>query len=174
MHIRYVLDTCIVSASSKREPDPVVVDWMRCVEYAAIPMGALVEFEQGIYMCKDKEPHKFERLMQWRIDLLNTGITLLETDARVALQYGRMRACKPLKSLWYPNPQMEVQRGGQDIHIAATAIVNGYCVATFNVDDFMLIHQWFELPGLYNPKTDTWHVTPRGMADAITVRQRAP
>lgn len=153
-------DTCILSITSKKKPDPLVVGWINRVDYLAIPMGALVEFEQGIYMKKDSDPVNFERLMQWREELLATGIRLLDTDYRVALKYGEMRACKALKQLWYPQPERVVQRGGQDIHIAATAITYGYCVATDNVSDFMLIHQHFELPGLYNPKTDTWYVTP--------------
>lgn len=162
MPVKFLSDTCILSITSKKKPDPVVVDWLSSVEHLAIPMGALVEFEQGIHMAKEAEPDKHQRLLRWLDDLLATGIKLLDTDMRVALQYGEMRASKALKQLWYPKPELEVQRGGQDIHIAAAAIAHGYCVATDNVSDFMLIHRHFKLPGLYNPKTNTWHVLPNG------------
>ena len=160
MSERFLGDTCILSTTSKKNPDPFVAGWLGNVEHLAIPMGALVEFEQGIHMIRESDPPNYQRLLRWREELLETGILLLETDVRVALKYGEMRASKELKQLWYPKPELAVQRGGQDIHIAAAAIVHGYVVATDNVDDFLLIHAHFKLPGLYNPKTDTWHVTP--------------
>jgi predicted nucleic acid-binding protein len=172
--VRFLGDTCILSTTSKQKPDPVIVKWISTVDHLALPMGALVEFEQGIYMAKETEPHKYERLLQWRVELLATGIMLLDTDYRVALKYGEMRACRKLKGLWYPDPKLEVQRGGQDLHIAAAAIAHGYCVATDNVDDFLLIHQWFKLPGLYNPKTDIWHVEPNGLQVEITALPPGP
>jgi toxin FitB len=164
---RFLGDTCILSTSSKKKPDPFVVAWIATVEHLAIPMGALVEFEQGIQMIRESDPPNYHRLLRWRDDLLATGIMLLATDAPVALKYGEMRASRELKTLWYPKPELQVQRGGQDIHIAAAAIVHGYVIATDNVDDFLLIHEYFKLPGLYNPKTNTWHVLPGGATSEV-------
>ena len=164
MHVKYLADTCILSETSRSKPHPGVKRWLTITRYVALPVGALVEFEQGIAMREQDNPRKFAELSQWRDDLITSGISFVDTDLRVALQYGRMRACPELKNLWYPKPELEIQRGGQDIHIAAAAIVNGYVVATANVDDFMLIHRHFPLPGLYNPKEDAWHVMPKGIA----------
>lgn len=160
MEMKFLADTCILSETSKREPDRRVVLWIAVTPYVAVPVGAWVEFEQGIAMKKDINPKRYAELCEWRDGLLASGVRFVDTDHRVASKYGQMRACRHLKTLWYPKPELEVQRGGQDLHVAAAAIVNGYCVATSNVADFLLIHEHFPLPGLYDPKTETWHVRP--------------
>lgn len=162
MQVRFLLDTCILSETSKRKPDRRVVRWIARTTHVAVPMGAWVEFEQGIEMKRESDPPRFAELSKWRNDLICTGIRFVDTDFRVAIQYGRMRACRELKNLWYPDPKREIQKGGQDIHIAAAAIINGYCIATGNVSDFLLIHEHFPLPGLFDPTTFTWHVRPSG------------
>jgi predicted nucleic acid-binding protein len=155
---QFLLDTCVVSETSKEKPNPRVVRWIRITPRIAIPMGAMVEFEQGIQMKKETNPSKFAALVVWRDELLAMGIPFVDTDYKVAMKFGEMRACKQLKNLWMPNPELQVQRGGQDLHIAAAAIVFNASVATMNISDFMLIHQHFPLPGLFDPTTGVWHV----------------
>ena len=47
---------------------------------------------------------------------------------------------------------------GGDLIVAATAIVLGGVVVSFNVSDYEQIHEHFPLPGLYHPGTAKWIV----------------
>ena len=160
MHTGYILDTNVLSQSSKRERDEIVCAWMATVRNASIPMGALIEFAQGIAMARSRNPIRAAELQDWLDGLLATDITLVQTNKDIALLYGEMRVCGPLKHLWQSNPSMAVPRGGNDMYIAAAAIITERYVATLDVADFLSIHEHFPLPGLYNPREDKWHVSP--------------
>ena len=63
-------------------------------------------------------------------------------------------------------------RGGQDLHIAATALVHRLPIATMNVADFMRINDCYPLPEVYDPLTDCWHTRMEPLADQYPLTQR--
>jgi hypothetical protein len=69
-----------------------------------------------------------------------------------------------LHDLWATSPVAKKPTLGQDLSIAAVAIIMGAPIATINVKDFMKIHRFFPLPGLYNPAIDRWFICPKGSA----------
>lgn len=158
--VKYLMDACVLSETSKVRPDLGIVHWLSEVRKLVIPMGAIVEFEQGIRLRAQHDLESAVRLSEWLDDLLSTGIRLLNTDVAIARKYGEMRACGSLKPLFLTNPDAKMVRGGQDVHIAAAAIAHGYTIATLNVKDFLFIHRWFPIPGLYDPKANHWYIVP--------------
>jgi predicted nucleic acid-binding protein len=159
MTLGYALDTSVLSETSKERPNVDVVIWIARLRRAVIPMGVITEFEQGIHLRATYDLKGAIRLLEWLEGLLATGIKVADTDTRVARKYGEMRACKSIRHLDMPN-QDSGKLGGQDLHIAATAIENGLVVATLNIRDFLLIHHRFPLPGLYDPKANHWYAYP--------------
>lgn len=154
------MDACVLSETSKAQPDLRILLWLAEVRKLVIPMGAIIEFEQGIRLKAQHDLEAAVRLSEWLDNLLTTGIKLLDTDTAVARKYGEMRACGALKPFFLTNPDAKMVRGGQDVHIAAAAIAHGFTIATFNVKDFLLIHRWFNIPGLYDPKANHWYIVP--------------
>jgi predicted nucleic acid-binding protein len=159
MVLRFALDTCVLSETSKRKPDLGVILWLSWVRRAMVPMGVIIELEQGIHMRASYDLAGAVDLCQWLDELLATGIRVVETGSNVSRKYGEMRACKSLRHLDVPQPNTW-KPGGQDLHIAAAAIENSLCIATLNIKDFLLIHRFFPLPGLYDPKYDHWFIYP--------------
>lgn len=157
---RYLMDTSVLSETSKKRPDLAVLLWLAQVRRLLIPMGAIIEFEQGIRIRAEYDLENAVLLSEWLDDLLSSGIRFLETDVRIARKYGEMRGCGALKPLFLGSPDAKKVRGGQDVHIAAAAIAHGLTIATFNVKDFIFIHRWFKIPGLYDPRTNHWYIVP--------------
>jgi toxin FitB len=154
----YLLDTCVLSELSKKDPDPTTVVWLDQVTNVAVPMGALIEIERGIHLRKRTSVARAAELREWFETLLTKDLPFRATDHYIARLLGAMLAVPALNALWIPNPQAKEPRYGQDLHIAATAIVCGYAIATYDVHDFLLINRHFPLLGLYNPREGRWYV----------------
>jgi hypothetical protein len=60
------------------------------------------------------------------------------------------------------DPGAKKTKTGADLAIAAIAIAHKAFVATGNGGDFLLIHQHFALPGLFDPFEGKWLVHPPG------------
>jgi hypothetical protein len=84
----------------------------------------------------------------------------------VARLLGEMMCCRPLSNLWLSSSIG--RKPGQDLAIAAVAIVYEMPIATLDETDFTLIDEYFSLPGLFNPAFGTWPVPRCGD------RMRAP
>lgn len=163
MDTTYLLDTCVLSELSKLRPDEQTVAWLGGVSHAAIPIGALIEIERGIWMRELTSPKRAADLRLWLQELLSRNLPQAPTDERVARILGAMLARPELKHLWVPDPNAREPSYGQDLHIAAAAIAFGYCIATFDVHDFILIDRFFPLVGLYHPKEDRWYIGRRNL-----------
>jgi toxin FitB len=163
MGITYLLDTCVLSELSKKRPDLVTVAWLESVTNVAIPMGAVIEIERGIRLREFTSPERAAEIRQWFQELLRKNLLFAPTDDRVARLLGAMLSCPELKQLWVPDPKSREPRCGQDLHIAAAAIAFGYCIATYDIDDFMLIDRFYPLVGLYHPREDRWYVGQRDL-----------
>lgn len=111
----------------------------------------------GHYATLSRDPVKAVQLTRWYQNLMTLGMPILETGKEVAEAWGTLAADPKLRNLIVSHPGAKRLRHGQDLHVAAAALVHRTPIATFNTRDFLLIHTCYPLPGIYNPQTDTWH-----------------
>lgn len=71
-----------------------------------------------------------------------------------------MNEAPPLRNFLVHPPDSKKTKTGADLAIAAMAVAHQAALATANSDDFLLIHEHFPLPGLYNPLLEEWIVDP--------------
>ncbi|OWK23976.1 hypothetical protein AJ87_26730 [Rhizobium yanglingense] len=161
----FLLDTNIISNSSKQRPHPTVSGWLRKQSRVAIPFAVILEVETGIAEKHRSDPEKAEALWVWMDQLLDTEFEYPVPTPQVARLLAKLICCRPLTHLWFANPKADNKKPGQDLFIAATSIVYDMPIATLNVRDFELIDGFFPLPGVYNPAFEVWAV-PRCKAAA--------
>lgn len=159
-HERLLLDTCILSQFAYKNPPTELITWVKTFPdiYFAISISTVIEIQKGIENLRSCGSPRADALEEWLEQLLASDLMCLDHDAKTARIIGRMLSVPALKSLWIPDPNSKKPKLGQDLQIAAASIRYGIPIATANVSDFLQIHEWFKLPGLCNPITDTWHV----------------
>ncbi|MER9333105.1 PIN domain-containing protein [Mesorhizobium sp. M0293] len=157
----FLLDTNVLSEFTKKRPNRHVLawaDWATSSHRLAIPFGAVFELQRGIESLRLRNPSRAHDLSRWLNEVLETDMVFLAMDAAVARTYASMTTVPSLRHLWVPSPQNHRRGPGQDLAIAATAIVYRIPVVSMDVHDFLRIHAHFELPGLFNPIEETWEV----------------
>ncbi|MDK1386573.1 PIN domain-containing protein [Sinorhizobium sp. 8-89] len=162
----FLLDTNILSESSKPRPHPTISAWLKQQRRVAIPFAVILEVETGIADKHRSNPDKAEELWRWMDELLETDFEYPEATPKVARVLGKLLCCKPLTHLWLVNENADKKKPGQDLFIAATSIVYDMPIATLNVRDFETINRFFPLPGVYNPGNGMWAL-PRCEVDAL-------
>ena len=158
-HGTFLLDTNIVSMSSKPRPHPRLVDWLFENEDVIIPFPVFIEISRGIAELATRDPHRASSLKFWLEALLKTKRRHLKIGDNVALKLGEMMACKQLRQLWVVPSTARRVVPGQDLTIAAISIVHRIPIATLDTFDFVLIDKYFKLPGVYDPVEDEWAVS---------------
>lgn len=153
----FLLDTSVLSETSKKRPNPTVVEFIRTAENIAIPIAVLMEFQMGIMLRCATDPVAAVQLSNWFNEMLSAGIPLIETDREVAEVWGVLCSDPRLRNLLMTDPRSKKSRFGQDIHIAAVSIAKRMPIATLNVKDFRLIDSFYPLPGIYHPGEDRWY-----------------
>jgi len=120
----YLLDTNVVSELRKRQPDPSVLAWQSTVESADLFISVLTvgEIRLGVERLRRKDAASTEVIGHWLAGLV-AGYQdhLVDVDARVAEEWGRLNAPDPLPVI--------------DGLLAATAKVHGHTLVTGNVAD---------------------------------------
>lgn len=157
MATAFLLDTNVISETVKRNPHPNVVRFFETAEELWIPAGALLEINMGIAKVANTNPQKAVELGRWYNDLIESGIDVAATTQSVIDKWGVLLGDVRLLNLTVPRVGHSKPRAGQDLHIAAAALVRGLAIATFNVKDFLLINEYYPLAGVYNPKEDFWY-----------------
>ncbi|NKL21821.1 type II toxin-antitoxin system VapC family toxin [Rhizobium leguminosarum] len=163
MKTAFLLDTCVISESTLKQPRENVLNFLATADNYFIPMGALMELQMGITMVCATNPIKAVKLSAWYHSLVRAEIPIVPTDREVSEIWGVLAADPRLRRL-VPGGGKK-PRGGQDLHIAAAALVMRLPIATMNVSDFMLIHECYPLPGIYDPLHDRWHARMEPLAD---------
>ncbi|WP_320188505.1 PIN domain-containing protein [Agrobacterium rosae] len=157
MSLGFLLDTCVLSETSRRNPHPAVIRFIETAENLMLPVAVVMEFQMGITEISHKDPVRAVRLATWYQRLAASGFPVIDTNTEVAEVWGVLAADPRLKNLFVANARAQRPRAGQDLHIAAVAIVHRVAIATMNVKDFTLINRFYPLPGIYNPVEDQWH-----------------
>lgn len=121
----YLLDTNIISEIRKGDRcDPRVATWWSGVAEDEIWLSALVlgEIRKGVELARRRDPQKAEALEAWLGELVTGfGDRVLPVDARVAQEWGRMSAVRPVPVI--------------DALLAATAKAHGLTLVTRNGAD---------------------------------------
>ena len=94
----YLLDTCVLSETSRVKPNPHVLRFIKGAPNLVIPAAAIVEFQQGIMQLCSRDPVKAVRLTTWYQGLIATGMPILETGKEVAEVWG----------IWLPIPDSAI------------------------------------------------------------------
>ncbi|AUW43950.1 type II toxin-antitoxin system VapC family toxin [Rhizobium leguminosarum] len=154
----FLLDTNIISNSSKLRPHPTISEWLRNQERVAIPFAAFLEIETGISQRARDNAFAANELWKWLDQVTGTDFEYPVPTPGVARVLGKMLCCRPLTHLWFRDPTYHKRKPGQDLFIAATAIEYKLPIATIDESDFALIHSYFPLPGVFNPAFGVWAV----------------
>lgn len=167
----FLLDTNVLSHSSKKKQHPAVVRWLTSQETLAIPFSAIQEIQQGIIDVSGQNPARAAEILVWLETLLLTNFEFPDLTVDVARTLGSLYCCRPLKHLWLPDASSRREkRPGHDLTISAIAIVHKLPIATMDAKDFKLIDRVFGLPcGAYNPMSAQWIVEPHSLRNASLV-----
>ncbi|WP_018900852.1 PIN domain-containing protein [Rhizobium sp. 2MFCol3.1] len=151
----YLLDTNVISNSSKQSPLPAVKRWLENQTRLAIPFPVILEVETGIADLRPVDPIRARKLTEWIDGLLKTKFYYPPSSPEVARVLAKLYCCRPLARLWQPQ---EDKKPGQDLFIAAVSIVYDMPIATMNTGDFEQINKHRSLPGVFNPNRGIWTV----------------
>ena len=121
----YLIDTNVISELRKGDRcDPAVAAWWAKVDENELWTSSLVlgEIRRGIELARRHDPQKAKGLEAWLEEVIyGFGDRILDVDAQVADEWGRMNAIRPLPVI--------------DALIAATARANSLTFVTRNVSD---------------------------------------
>lgn len=138
--MRYLLDTCVISELTRKQPHPAVVAWVDAQNESHCFLSVLTwgELRKGIDLLPDG--HKKAALQNWLdVDLRDRFEgRMLEVDAEVAERWGA--DCAKAQKQGIQIPVM-------DGLIAATSAIYGLTVVTRNVKDMQatgipLVNPW--------------------------------
>ena len=137
--IRYLLDTNVISETTRPKPDANVTRWLGQLSSITLPSVGLYELASGIQRLAAGKKRKF--LEEWLAELLGSGCEVLPFDREAAL------SCAVLES--------EARRRGRtieqrDLLILAIAESRDLVIATRNIAHF----RDFGVP-VYDPFSDS-------------------
>jgi len=128
--MNYLLDTCVLSEFTRRQPDQRVVDWLNSVDEAKLFISVITvgEIQRRIERLPDS--HRKTELLVW----MNNGLLkrfsdrIIVIDAPTMFIWGSLTA--RLETAGQP-------MGVMDSLIVASALHNNLIVATRNATDFL-------------------------------------
>jgi len=152
----FLLDTNVVSAFRKPRPPPALTAWLADTDWNAIFIAAATAFEieRGITLVRPDRPDHAAAIETWFEGLLAVKPDLvLPLDAPVARLFARMTCAPALRRFVVSDPRSRRPQLGNDLSVAATAIVHGASIVTYDVADFTAIHALFPLRGILDAGT---------------------
>ncbi|MER0240073.1 PIN domain-containing protein [Fulvimarina sp. MAC8] len=173
----FLIDTNVVSELGKPCANPNIVLWIE-----GAPMGSLAiswstvfELQYGVESARNAGSNKADAYEHALSDLIeDPRFQMLYPTTEAARTRARMHATPALKNFVLAHPGSKKQATGEDLTIAATAIAAGAVIVTSNVRDFMEIDRYFRLPGLIEPNSGEWVISPAGMASIAGTRSDDP
>jgi predicted nucleic acid-binding protein len=128
--VNYLLDTCVLSEFTRRQPDEGVIGWLNAIADANLFISVITvgEIQHGIERLPDS--HRKTELLAW----MNNGLLkrfagrMIVIDVATMVMWGCLYA--RLEATGQP-------MGVMDSLIAASALQNNLIVTTRNVADFL-------------------------------------
>lgn len=163
MHDRLlILDTDILSLVGRQRPPPGLRSWLLEVgpERLAICFPVVTELLRGVYLLREKDPQRASEIREWISQIMATDFIVPEMSPEVAEMYARMTSMPCLRHMWTAQRHEKRNRLGHDLMIASVSIIHDAPIITANTRDYVLINEWFPLPGVYHPLEQRWHVLP--------------
>ena len=123
----YLLDTCVISETRAKKPDPTVIEWLSRQPPETLYLSTITigEIKNGICMLGDTK--KARALSEWLNELQATfSPRILSVNATVAECWGEILAA---------NAKSGNTRPAIDALIAATAKVDNLILVTRNIRD---------------------------------------
>ena len=128
----FLLDTCVLSETVKKTPNPLVVQWInqQPPEQLFLSTVTLAEIKKGMLKIKASQPERYLALQEWLENIeAKFAFRILELTQNVLHDWAEIAASAELKG-----QKMAVM----DSLIAATAYHHRLVVVTRNVDDFKI------------------------------------
>ena len=127
--MKYLLDTCVVSETRRREPNVNLVNWLAERQAADLFVSVVTLGELRKGACSLKDASRREILEKWIDEDVTTGFNgrILGFERSIADRWGRLMGEGIAKGL---TPSVT------DSMLAATALSHGMAVVTRNVRDF--------------------------------------
>lgn len=116
----------------------------------------LIDIHRGIHRTAKTNPQKAFELRDWLLSVSSDWPLVSGREQQKAKVLAAMLECRQLKTLWLPNPRAAHPSFGYHVAIAATAIAYDLPLAGFGIDTFLRIDRRFEIPGLYDLKSQSW------------------
>lgn len=135
----YLIDTNVVSETTRKKPHPGVVKWLGTLPKLVLPAVGVYELASGIRRLPAGPKRAF--LEEWLGELMGPGCEVLPFDSGAALECA---------SLEVEARQQHRTIETRDLFILATAKSKGLGIATRNVEHF----RGFGVP-VYDPFRDT-------------------
>ncbi|WP_455189998.1 PIN domain-containing protein [Foliimonas ilicis] len=159
--MEFLLDTNVISELALRYPDERVVQWISAhSKTLVLSYAAVAESARGAELLRIKDPTRADAFDRFLQGMLQTPLLWLPLTPAVAVTHGKMMGTPSLNNIWTSGPAGTKPRAKLDLLVAAQAIEARLPVATLNRKDFLAIDEHFKLPGIYDPKEDTWIRSP--------------
>ncbi|MBO3760131.1 type II toxin-antitoxin system VapC family toxin [Ciceribacter sp. L1K22] len=159
----YLMDTNVISNAGLKQPPPGLHSWLKAVGAGslAISFPLISELRRGAHLASKHDPQKGVRLHKWIDDILSVSFRMADMTDRAADLYAEMTTIGPLRHLYLSHQSQRKDQLGHDLMFAALSIAHQMPIVSFDVDDFLLIDQYFSLPGVFQPLEEKWHVPCR-------------
>lgn len=137
----YLLDTCVLSECVKKQPNPLISQWMNQQLPAQLFLSSITiaELRKGIYKIEFSQPERYKKLQDWLQTIeLKFHLRILPINNAVLNTWAKISAEAELQG-----KKLAVM----DSLIAATTLESNLILVTRNISDFEytnvpLINPW--------------------------------
>jgi toxin FitB len=137
----YLLDTCVLSECVKKQPNPLVCQWINQQSPMQLFLSSITiaELRKGIYKIEFSQPERYKKLQDWLQTIeLKFHLRILPINDMVLDTWAKISAQAELQG-----KKLTIM----DSLIAATALQSNLILVTRNVNDFeytsvQLINLW--------------------------------
>ncbi|WP_261320399.1 type II toxin-antitoxin system VapC family toxin [Rhizobium leguminosarum] len=156
------MDTDIVSYMGRKKPPPGLRPWLLRVGIHRLGLSypVIAELMRGAHLRERDDPERAARITEWVDRIVAADFPMPAMSHAAAATYARMTSIPALKHFWTIQKGQKSSSLGHDVMIAALAITYQLPILTANTADYLRIHEWCTLPGLYHPLEACWHVEP--------------
>ena len=163
--LNFLATTCVFSEGVKPRPHG---SFTGLVSNNTLVLSAetLLDVNRGILRVRESDPDKAKRLRGWLAEAKDQWPFLEGRESQKAKILAAMLECKELKPIWLPQAKSTHPGFGYHVAIAAAAIAYDLPIAGYGLRPYAVIDRYFELPGLFDARTEAWFGTTRKEVDS--------